>query len=135
MKADKNLVLNDAQINQKIRRMACEIYENNFKENSIVLAGIEGQGYLLAQILSEELARISPIIPKVVKVSLDKSIMAIPNGRANASTSLSIDFMSLGRSSDNKFRKGTLPKTLRTVLVTKASKRIDAPCSLAGLTV
>ena len=72
MKADKNLVLNDAQINQKIRRMACEIYENNFKENSIVLAGIEGQGYLLAQILSEELGRISPIIPKVVKVSLDK---------------------------------------------------------------
>ena len=69
---DKTLVLDDEQVNQKIRRMAFEIYENNFKENSIVLAGVDGQGYLFAQLLAKELERISPITPLVVKVSLDK---------------------------------------------------------------
>ena len=69
---DKNLILDATQVNQKIKRMAFEIYENNFKEKTIVLAGIEGQGYLLAQLLSKELSAISEIQPLVVKVSLDK---------------------------------------------------------------
>ncbi len=69
---DKNLILDAAQVNQKIKRMAFEIYENNFREKSIVLAGIDGQGYLFAQLLSKELAAISEIEPIVVKVSLDK---------------------------------------------------------------
>ncbi len=72
MTLDKTLVLDEDQVNQKIRRMAFEIYENNFKENSIVLAGIDGQGYVFAQLLSKELTGISPIAPLVVKVSLDK---------------------------------------------------------------
>jgi pyrimidine operon attenuation protein / uracil phosphoribosyltransferase len=72
MTLDKTLVLNDEQVNQKIRRMAFEIYENNFKESSIVLAGIEGQGYLFSQLLAKELKKISPITPRVVKVSLEK---------------------------------------------------------------
>ncbi|MCA6409289.1 MAG: phosphoribosyltransferase, partial [Cytophagales bacterium] len=70
--AEKSLVLNDQQINQKIKRMAYEIYENNFKEKSIVLAGIDGQGYSLAKILGKELAAISPIEVIIAKVSLDK---------------------------------------------------------------
>jgi len=37
-----------------------------------VLAGIDGQGYLFAQLLSKELVKISEIVPHVVKVSLDK---------------------------------------------------------------
>jgi len=70
--ADKTLILDSDQVDQKIRRMAFEIHENNFKENSIVLAGIDGQGYLFAQLLSKELVKISEIVPLVVKVSLDK---------------------------------------------------------------
>lgn len=69
---DKTLVLDSEQVKQKIKRMAFEIYENNFKESSIILAGIDGQGYLFAQFLSKELGKISPLIPQVVKVSLDK---------------------------------------------------------------
>jgi pyrimidine operon attenuation protein/uracil phosphoribosyltransferase len=72
MTMDKTLVLDSEQVKQKIKRMAFEIYENNFKESSIILAGIDGQGYLFAQLLSKELGKISPIVPQVVKVSLDK---------------------------------------------------------------
>ena len=61
MSVKKTLILDHVQVRQKIRRMAYQIFENNFSEKSVVLAGIEGQGYRLAQLLGEELAAISPI--------------------------------------------------------------------------
>jgi pyrimidine operon attenuation protein / uracil phosphoribosyltransferase len=73
MIGEKNLILDSSEVKQKIRRMAYEIYEHNFKEKSIVIAGIEGQGYILAQHLVKELESISPLQGKLVKVTLDKS--------------------------------------------------------------
>ena len=72
MVADKNLILDAAQVKQKIRRMAFEIYENNFKEKNLVLAGIDGQGYELAKLLAKEVEAVAEIEVNLVKVSLDK---------------------------------------------------------------
>jgi len=72
MVADKNLILDSAQVKQKIRRMAFEIYENNFKEKSLVIAGIDGQGYVLAKLLAKEVEAVAEIEVSLVKVSLDK---------------------------------------------------------------
>jgi pyrimidine operon attenuation protein / uracil phosphoribosyltransferase len=72
MVTDKTLILDTRQVKQKIKRMAYEIYEHNFKEKEIIIAGIEGQGYILATLLMKEVARISPLDLKLVKVSLDK---------------------------------------------------------------
>ncbi len=72
MIAEKTLMLDAAQVKQKIRRMAFEIFEHNFKEKNIVVAGIDGQGYVLAKLLAKELEAISPIEVTLVKVSLDK---------------------------------------------------------------
>jgi pyrimidine operon attenuation protein / uracil phosphoribosyltransferase len=72
MVAEKTLVLEGAQVKQKIRRMAFEIFEHNFKEKGVVLAGIDGQGYVLAKLLAKEIENISPLQVKLVKVSLDK---------------------------------------------------------------
>lgn len=69
----KSLVLNTDQVNQKIRRIAFEIYENNFKEKSIVLAGIDGQGYTLATLISDQVKSVSPMEVAIVKIKLDKS--------------------------------------------------------------
>ncbi len=66
------LVLDTVKVKQKIRRIAYEIFENNFKEKLIVLAGIDGQGYSLAKIIAAELEKISPLEIRIVKVSLDK---------------------------------------------------------------
>ena len=73
METEKTLVLDATQVKQKIRRMAFEMYENNFKEKNIVIAGIDGQGYVLAKLLAKEVAAISPLEVTLVKVSLDKS--------------------------------------------------------------
>ena len=66
------LVLDTVKVKQKIRRIAFEIFENNFKEKVIVLAGIDGQGFSLAKIIAAELGKISPLEIRIVKVSLDK---------------------------------------------------------------
>jgi pyrimidine operon attenuation protein / uracil phosphoribosyltransferase len=70
---EKTLVLTDEQIRKKISRMAYEIYENNFEEKSLILAGIDGQGYVLAQLLQKELQSISELACTVVKISIDKT--------------------------------------------------------------
>ena len=72
MEGEKSLILDSRQVKQKIRRMAFQIYENNFKEKQLVLAGIDGQGYVLAKEILKELEAISPIEGKLVKVTLDK---------------------------------------------------------------
>ncbi len=72
MSSGKSLVLEDDQVRQKIRRLAYEIFENNFSEEKIVLAGIDGQGHSLALLLGKELSAISPLKVTIVKVSFDK---------------------------------------------------------------
>lgn len=66
------MILDEGQVKQKIRRMAYEIYEHNFTEKSIVIAGIQGQGYELAKLLAKEVESISPLTTRLVNVSIDK---------------------------------------------------------------
>jgi pyrimidine operon attenuation protein/uracil phosphoribosyltransferase len=73
MISERSLILDAVQVKQKIRRMAHEIFEHNFNEKVIVIAGIEGQGYVLARLLIKEVESISPIKTILVKVTLDKS--------------------------------------------------------------
>ena len=69
----KTQVLTDEQVRRKISRMAYEIYENNFEEKNLILAGIDGQGYILAQLLQKEIQNISEVNCVVVKIGIDKS--------------------------------------------------------------
>jgi pyrimidine operon attenuation protein / uracil phosphoribosyltransferase len=68
-----NLILDKAQIEQKITRMAYEVYERNFEEQELVLAGIHQNGYLLAGMLADKLESISPIKIHLIKVQLNKT--------------------------------------------------------------
>lgn len=65
-------ILDKSQTLQKIRRIAYEIYEQNFREDGIVFAGIYDKGYQFAKILHKEFERIAPIKADLVKISLDK---------------------------------------------------------------
>lgn len=66
------IVLDAVQIDQKIRRIAYEIYENNYGVKELILAGICEQGEVLAQLLANILEEISPIKPQVLLINLDK---------------------------------------------------------------
>lgn len=71
--SETNLVLNRKETLQKIKRMAYEIYERNYQEKEIVIAGIYDKGYFFADLLVKELKQISPSTITLVKISLDKS--------------------------------------------------------------
>ncbi|MFD2935710.1 phosphoribosyltransferase family protein [Spirosoma flavum] len=72
------LILNAEQIHQKIRRIAFQIYENNFEEPALLLAGISGEGYVLAQALARELQAIAPFSVSLLQLNFDKKQVAQP---------------------------------------------------------
>ncbi|MCE3278392.1 MAG: phosphoribosyltransferase [Bacteroidetes bacterium] len=69
---NKTLILNSNQIGQKINRIAYEIYENNYDEKEIVIAGIAKNGFLLAAKIAEVLQNISKIKVQLIEITLDK---------------------------------------------------------------
>ena len=76
--AQPTLILNAAQIRQKIRRIAFQIYENNFEETALLLAGVSGEGFVLAQALAQELHSIAPFSIDLIQLRLDKNQPAQP---------------------------------------------------------
>lgn len=72
MNSSTTLVLNAQQMEQKLCRMAWEIYEKNHLEKEIVIAGISPQGAMLSQRLGKHLAKISKILVEVIEIKLDK---------------------------------------------------------------
>lgn len=66
-------ILNHTQVLQKIRRIAFQVYENNFQEHEIVFVGIQGTGYVLAQMLETVFREISPIQTQLGLVQIDKA--------------------------------------------------------------
>ncbi len=70
----EKLILSASQTQQKIERIAYEIYERNFLENTLILAGISGEGYMMAEQLTSILKRICSIDIRLVKIDIDKII-------------------------------------------------------------
>lgn len=72
MGVTKNIILNHQEIQHKIRRIAYQIYESNVYEDTIILAGIQENGFLLAKKLKQNLEKISGIKPILCEVVIDK---------------------------------------------------------------
>ncbi|WP_298147763.1 phosphoribosyltransferase family protein [Flavobacterium sp.] len=77
----QHIILNHNEISHKITRMAYQIYETFIDEDRVVIAGIQGNGHRLAQLLAEEVRRVSPLQTILCEVQLDKS-----NPRGNISS-------------------------------------------------
>ncbi len=69
---EENQILDKKEVLQKVRRIAFEIYENNYLEKKLIIAGIPDTGYKLAKMLVNELGKISPFDIQLVKISIDK---------------------------------------------------------------
>ncbi|MEE2772421.1 MAG: phosphoribosyltransferase family protein [Bacteroidota bacterium] len=65
-------ILNNEQIQHKIRRIAYQIYENNIDENEIIIAGITNSGFTLAKRIKKDLDQISEIDSTICEVRVDK---------------------------------------------------------------
>lgn len=72
MIAMHNQILNKQQTLQKIKRLAYQIYEHNFDEETIVFAGIHENGKRLADRLQADFQQICSIRTESLSVYLDK---------------------------------------------------------------
>ena len=86
MALTQNCILNNQEINHKIRRIAYQIYESNVDQSEVILAGIQSNGYILAQKIKQNLEEISEIKVKLCAVKINKK-----NPTEPISTSLSAD--------------------------------------------
>jgi pyrimidine operon attenuation protein / uracil phosphoribosyltransferase len=72
MSKAKTQVLDKKQIEQKVNRIAWQVYEDNFSEKEIIIAGIAKTGFLLAKRIATVLEKISSFKVSLIKISLDK---------------------------------------------------------------
>ncbi len=66
------LILNDEDIQQKTRRIAYEILENNYDENELILVGIKDLGYVFAEKLFTFLKKIGGPAVSLYSISINK---------------------------------------------------------------
>ena len=64
-------ILNQEQIQQKIKRLAIEILENNFEEKELILAGINNTGQGFAKMLLDALLQITGIPITITRIRLN----------------------------------------------------------------
>ena len=78
---EKINILNINQVNQKINRLAWQVYENNFQQKEIVLIGIDKKGLFLAEKISEWLISVMDFLKikeaHLVNHSMGDSIKSI----------------------------------------------------------
>lgn len=69
---NQTLVLDSQQIEQKISRIAWQIYEDNSAEKEIIIAGILSSGYTVAEKIAAALEKISPLKIHLVSIKINK---------------------------------------------------------------
>jgi pyrimidine operon attenuation protein/uracil phosphoribosyltransferase len=70
--ASQTLILDKHQIEQRINRLAYQVYEDNADEKEIIIAGILKSGYIVAERIADVLKKISPMKVQLIEVSINK---------------------------------------------------------------
>ncbi|MGN6478452.1 MAG: phosphoribosyltransferase family protein [Flavipsychrobacter sp.] len=72
MGKQKVLILDKERIDQKLQRMAYQIWESNSNETGVTLLGIKGSGLVVANNLAYYLKKISPLKVQVLPLNMNK---------------------------------------------------------------
>ncbi|UUF14555.1 MULTISPECIES: phosphoribosyltransferase domain-containing protein [Flavobacterium] len=74
----KNIILNNQEIEHKIKRIAYQIYETFVDEEEVVIAGIASSGSVFAQKIASVLSDISTLKISLCEVRVDKQNPQLP---------------------------------------------------------
>ena len=143
MLAVENQILNKKQVLQKVKRLAFEIYEQNFEETKLIIAGIQDTGFLFAQMLANEIKEISPLSPQLLSIELDKftplqsevKLSASPQEIENSVVILVDDVLNTGRTlvySLKPFINIPIKKIQVAVLVDRNHKHFPIAADFVG---
>jgi len=68
----KNCILNKQAVNQKMKRIALEVAEQNLDEQELIIAGINGNGEIVAKHLMRALNNIRPFKTRLITIQINK---------------------------------------------------------------
>ncbi|MBP6334138.1 MAG: phosphoribosyltransferase [Bacteroidia bacterium] len=146
MEQNKTLLLDQNQVDQRINRLAYQIYEDNADEKEIILAGIVRNGYALAERLSAALKKIAPFSIKLIEVQIDKHSQVekeilIPMKREDLNGKVVIlvdDVLNSGKTmmyALKPFLSADIKKVRTVVLVDRNHRRYPIATDFSGLTL
>ncbi|MBD3637637.1 MAG: phosphoribosyltransferase [Crocinitomicaceae bacterium] len=141
-----SIVLNKAQIRQKTERIAFEILENTFEEKKVYVAGIEGNGYLFAERLVEQLAQHSDQEIRLFKIMVDKDAplnkevtFSIPESELKSATVVLVDdVINSGRTmiyAVKKLLENPLKLLKVATLVNRTHRRFPVQADFVGVNI
>jgi pyrimidine operon attenuation protein / uracil phosphoribosyltransferase len=142
----ETLVLNTTQIEQKITRIAHEIIENTFNEKHLYIAGISGNGTVIAKKLVQLINKFSDQQTTLFSITLEKDAPLRSNIQLscnssdldNATVILVDDVINSGRTMQYALLKilESPVKTVKTVaLVDRMHRRYPIHADYVGLTL
>ena len=140
---NRNCVLDKDAINRKIKRMALEIAEQNTDESELLIAGITGNGEVVAKCLIEELSRLKTHQTNYLQVMLNKKdlmeVSLIPDtALTNKTVILVDDVANTGKTMLYALKPflSAHPKKIQTlVLVERSHKLFPIQTDYAGLSL
>jgi len=129
----KNCILSAEAVKRKLRRMAFQIAEANADEESIIIAGIAGNGTILAQKIIGELKQIFDIPVDLITIELTKKnpVDAVIQEQTDLSGKIIIvvdDVANTGRTLLYALRPllKFLPKKIQTLVLVERSHKLFA---------
>lgn len=145
MEKNSVLILDNEQINHKIKRIAYQIYESNVEEEQIILAGIANSGFELAKRLENELREISDLEVKLCEVKVNKknpldsiTTSLSPEDYKNKSLVLIDDVLNSGTTliyGVRHFLEVPLKRFKTAVLVDRSHKKYPVKADFKGLSL
>lgn len=150
MDKEKKQILDTGQIRQKIKRMAYEIYEQNYGVRELLIAGIDDMGLRLSELIAGELQKICNIHVHLVRIDIDKKATSQPQVAFFPANSLGADIPELsdftmilvddvlnsGKTmihAMDPFLKMNVRKIQTAVLVNRSHKRFPIAVDYKGL--
>jgi pyrimidine operon attenuation protein/uracil phosphoribosyltransferase len=144
--SESNLILDHHKIDQKINRIAYQIFEDNYDQDEIIMAGIAKNGYLFAEILKNRLESISNIKVNLKELVIDKKnplkskaeLMMDSAEIKNQSIVVVDDVLNSGKTmmyALQAFLAAPLQKLSIAVLVNRSHKRFPVHADFVGLSL
>lgn len=142
---DKKRILNHQEIKRKLKRISYQILEANIDENTILIAGVQNNGYKIAELIADYLKEISDldIIIGEIKINKKSPINSVScnieeNLYQNTSVVVVDDVLNSGSTliyAVNYFLKTKLKQLKTVVLVDRSHKKFPINADYKGLSL
>ena len=143
---NRTQILDHQKIEQKINRIAYQIFEDNYKEEKLIVAGIASNGFILAQLLANKLKEISKIeiileelhINKKNPINSKVQLNLTSDDVKNQTIILVDDVLNSGRTMMyglQHFLSAPLKRLSTVVLVNRSHKRFPVNADYVGLSL